>query len=315
MNEFCDFGRLGYNGIMKQTQLGIGIIGAGAIGKAIGSLFAQAGHPPAYWDSNAAECTAGSLTELANGAQIIFLCVPSQANAAVAGEISAAINEGPRRLVISMAKGVGPGFVTMDRLLESAAGGKFDTGLLYGPMLAEEVTRTGRAAGALAVSSPRWNGCLEEWLSDRVNIEYTTDQRSVALCGALKNIYAPAFGLCDGLRLGNNAKGQLMVMVLREMKTAVTALGGRETVAEGLAGLGDLLATGWSELSHNYRTGKGLAEGTPEAGMLKGEGVNSLREIPAVLSLDKYPVLAAMHAIMFEDTAPRSLENVFEADR
>jgi glycerol-3-phosphate dehydrogenase (NAD(P)+) len=297
---------------MEKEQLGIGIIGAGAIGKAIGLLFEHSGHRPLYWDNNPASCTEKSMAELVNKSQIVFLCVPSQANEAIASEIRDAINDGPRRLVISVAKGVGAGFDTMDRMLERAAEGRFDIGLLYGPMLAEEVVQTGRAAGVLAVNSPRWVGCLGEWLDDQVDVEYSDDPRSIALCGALKNIYAPAFGLCDGLQLGNNAKGRLMVMVLREMKAAIKELGGRASAAEGLAGLGDLLATGWSELSYNYRTGKRLASGEVGAGSLGGEGINSLREIPKVIDISKYPVLAAMHAIAFGGAAPSSLQTVFE---
>ena len=42
----------------------------------------------------------------------------------------------------------------------------------------------------------------------------------------LKNVYAMAFGMADELGLGDNMRGFLMVMALRELDTIVRQLGG-----------------------------------------------------------------------------------------
>ena len=295
-----------------ENRLKVGVIGAGAIGSALGELMTANGRAVKYWDHEPAKRTAVTLEELVTSSRIIILCVSTAAVGALAAEVAAveraaakrvtaeqaaaAQNAGDRRLLVTVAKGVADGFVTADQLLAQAVEDRFDVGVFYGPMLAAEVARQGRLAGILAVSDERWFGSLDGAFGERSRVEYSSGVRSVAVCGVLKNVYSLAFGLAAGLGWGNNDRGRLLVAIMAEFRPVLAALGGEPGDAEGLAGLGDLLATGSSDLSFNYRAGVALATG----GRAAGEGVNSLRQLTSTLDAGKYPIVSILSRIAFD---------------
>lgn len=81
------------------------------------------------------------------------------------------------------------------------------------------------------------------------------------ICGAYKNVLAIASGVCDGLKLGNNARASLISRGLVEMCRFGKFFGGHNDTFLGLSGAGDLFLTASSKLSRNYRVGLGLANG------------------------------------------------------
>jgi glycerol-3-phosphate dehydrogenase (NAD(P)+) len=286
--------------------LSIGIIGAGAIGSALGELAAAAnGREVRYWDTDRAKCTAASLAELVAASDVLLICVSTVYLESVAAEIGAALPEGRRVLVLTVAKGVSTGLENAALILGRAAAGRFDFGVFYGPMLAAEVAAQGRLAAVAAVSDPSWFGCLDGAFGEASRVVYSDNPRSVALCGVLKNIYAVALGLASGLGWGYNDRGRLLVEIMAEFRDLLVVLGGDAADADGLAGLGDLIATGSSELSFNFRAGMTLADGEPP----KGEGINSLNELDSVadLDLEDYIVINILSGIAFKGLEPSAL--------
>jgi glycerol-3-phosphate dehydrogenase (NAD(P)+) len=71
--------------------------------------------------------------------------------------------------------------------------------------------------------------------------------------GALKNIYAIACGIADGLNSGENTIGMIMTRGLGEMSRLATDLGANPQTFLGLAGVGDLITTCASPLSRNHQ--------------------------------------------------------------
>jgi glycerol-3-phosphate dehydrogenase (NAD(P)+) len=84
---------------------------------------------------------------------------------------------------------------------------------------------------------------------------------SIELGGALKNVFAVAAGISDGLGLGDNAKAALVTRSLAELVRFGVAMGGTANAFYGLSGAGDLMLTCYSERSRNYSIGKGLGRG------------------------------------------------------
>ncbi|ATB69492.1 glycerol-3-phosphate dehydrogenase [NAD(P)+] [Sulfurospirillum diekertiae] len=91
---------------------------------------------------------------------------------------------------------------------------------------------------------------------------YTSkDVIGAEVCGAYKNVLAIASGICDGLKLGNNARASLIARGLVEMRRFGKYFGAQDETFLGLSGAGDLFLTASSTLSRNYRVGLFLAEG------------------------------------------------------
>lgn len=292
---------------METTIPQFGIIGNGELGGALGAALTKAREQVLYYDRVPERTTTASIEDLVRSCPVLLLCIPSWETKDVVRRIAKTAHPGEERLVVTLSKGVEKSFVTMDQLLRRELPSFVDVGVLYGPMIAEEISRGRRGAGVLALSRNTWYPPLRAVLQQAgVSVETSTDIHGVALCAVLKNIYAIAFGLCEGMHLGLNAKGKLAVMVLREMKQMLTSNQSDPHTAESLAGLGDLLATGFSEDSFNYRIGKSLAEGIADA-HIKSEGLVALDELSRAVDLKKYPVAFTVGQIVFHYGAPAKL--------
>ena len=79
--------------------------------------------------------------------------------------------------------------------------------------------------------------------------------------GALKNIYAIACGIADGLDSGENTIGMIMTRGLAEMSRLAIELGANPQTFLGLSGVGDLITTCASPISRNHRIGKCIGKG------------------------------------------------------
>lgn len=102
--------------------------------------------------------------------------------------------------------------------------------------------------------------------------------------GAYKNVIAIASGVCEGMKLGNNARASLVARGLVEMTRFGQYFGAQDSTFLGLSGAGDLFLTANSILSRNFRVGIGLALGKSLSEILEeigetAEGVKTSKEI------------------------------------
>ena len=93
-----------------------------------------------------------------------------------------------------------------------------------------------------------------------------------------------AAGICDGLRLGHNARAAMITRGLAEISRLGARLGGRTETFMGLAGAGDLILTCTGDLSRNRTVGLRLAAGESLATILHNlghvaEGVSTAHEV------------------------------------
>ncbi len=218
------------------------------------------------------------------------------------------------RLVLSLAKGLEadtgltPCQIARAILPESIA-----VGTLTGPSHAADV-----AAGlptALLLAAERHDAFVaqvQEAMSSRTMRLYTSDDLAGAeLGGALKNVYAIAAGMCDGLRLGDNAKAALVTRVMAEMIRIGEVLGARPITFVGLSGFGDLIATCYGPWSRNHQFGQRLGEGRSIDELLTGrktvvEGHRTAASLHAlcVQRSIEAPILDQVHAILYRGCNP-----------
>jgi glycerol-3-phosphate dehydrogenase (NAD(P)+) len=109
----------------------------------------------------------------------------------------------------------------------------------------------------------------------------------VEVAGALKNVFAIAAGMGDGLGAGHNTKAMVITRSVREMTRFGEALGGHHQTFTGLAGTGDLIVTCTCPSSRNRRVGEELGKGKPIAEVVAGmkQVAEGIKAVSAVMEV------------------------------
>jgi glycerol-3-phosphate dehydrogenase (NAD(P)+) len=184
-----------------------------------------------------------------------------------------------------------------------------------GPSKALELAR--RVPTAVTYASPqatvrrRLRRMLE---TPYYRIEESADQRGLELCSALKNAYAIAIGLCDGLVLAGraeamyNTKSALYTQALGEIARLGRAVGMRGATVHGLGGAGDLHVTGMAGRNRVFGELRGAGRPTKEVvAELRArdeltEGYAAIRwcwRFARERKVGSVPLLQALHRIVY----------------
>ncbi len=193
-------------------------------------------------------------------ADVLVLGVPSHACRTTLTQVAEHLR--PWVPVVSLVKGLEQG--TRMRITEVVAEvlPGHPVGVLNGPNIAREVVQGYAAASTLAMPDQGQAEALQKLMTSTMFRVYTTtDVVGAESAGALKNIFAIATGLGDGLEAGDNTRAMVITRSLREMTRLGVAMGGEAITFSGLAGMGDLITTCTSPFSRNRRVGMMLAKG------------------------------------------------------
>jgi glycerol-3-phosphate dehydrogenase (NAD(P)+) len=293
------------------------IVGAGELGKAVGGLVERKGATVDFWDANPATVPGQKpLAEIVPLARHVFFCVPSWAmREAVVGAVPYL---SPQAAIFSFAKGMEKiSFQTMAEIVPTLLAPAQPFVVVGGPMLAEEINVGKGAIGVFASrDAAALQGARDLFLSDGFRVETTDDTAGVALAGVLKNIYAVALGVADGLELSGNQKGWLTSRAICEMQKIAELLGVNGDTILGTAGVGDLVATGYSVHSRNRETGiEIVATGKCN---IRGEGLNALPFLIERMGKEKaaaFPLLMLVNIIGIECRPARPTFEAFFAAR
>lgn len=219
------------------------------------------------------------LGEAVDKADVIVMAVPSHSFRAVAEDVAGHVR--PWIPVVSLVKGLEQGsHRRMTEVIAEVLPGH-PAGVLAGPNIAKEVVQGYAAAATIAMPDHKSAQMLQDlFRTSRFRVYTGDDVIGVELGGALKNIFAIAVGIGDGLEAGDNTRAMVITRAMREMTRLGVAMGGSAETFNGLAGMGDLIATCTSPHSRNRRVGVELGQGKtlPEifAGMNQvAEGVKS----------------------------------------
>ena len=192
---------------------------------------------------------------------LVLFVVPSGAMRATAERV-AAVGPASGAIFVSCTKGVerNTGRRMSEVIAESLPG--HPCAVLSGPNHAEEVARNLATAAVIGCEDAEVARRLQEVFTLPWFRTYTSsDVAGIEIGSAVKNVFAIAAGICDGLGLGDNAKAALVTRGLAEMVRIGRALGGKPETFQGLSGVGDLIVTCYSPHSRNNRVGRMLGEG------------------------------------------------------
>jgi len=183
--------------------------------------------------------------------------------------------------------------------------------VLSGPNHAEEVARKLPTATVIASTNQHTAKNLCELFTLSYFKAYPHhDVLGVELCGVIKNIVAIAMGICDGLQVGDNAKGSILTLGLTEMSMLCSQLGAKKATCFGLAGVGDLVASCYSEHGRNRLVGKMLAKGKSvehivnEMNGMVAEGIKNTATVHKLCSSNGLhpPLITQVYKVLYEKT-------------
>ncbi|MCA1782717.1 MAG: NAD(P)H-dependent glycerol-3-phosphate dehydrogenase [Dermatophilaceae bacterium] len=200
--------------------------------------------------------------EVADGAEIVVLAVPSQSLRDNLATWGSAI---PRNAaVVSLMKGVELGTTKRmsEVIIEAGDVPPERVVVLSGPNLAREIVARQPAASVVACTDHDTADLVASACHTPYFRPYThEDVVGAELGGATKNVIALAVGMAEGLGMGDNTKASIITRGLAETTRLGVRLGGDPTTFAGLAGIGDLIATCMSPLSRNHTFGVQLGQG------------------------------------------------------
>jgi glycerol-3-phosphate dehydrogenase (NAD(P)+) len=233
----------------------------------------------------ALRCTADA-SDLAT-ADLLLWAVPTAYSRAMAAALQPHLQA--KATVVSLSKGLEHDtLLTPTAVLCQELGDRHRFAALFGPSHAEEVLQ-GQPTGLVAAGSDQGTTArLQDLLHHAgIRVYSSNDLLGVELGGALKNVIAIAAGICDGLGIGDNAKATLITRGLAELRRLGRAMGADDATFAGLAGIGDLLTTCYSQHGRNRALGLAIGRGQMASEYLAGsnmvaEGANTCRAAVAL---------------------------------
>ncbi len=195
-------------------------------------------------------------------ARHVLLAVPAQSQSETAARVAPHL--APEAELVICAKGIeqATGRFLSEAVAEAAPGHPISC--LSGPGFAADIARGLPTAMTLAADDlARAEATAAALSGAQFRLYASDDPIGVQTGGALKNVLAIACGIVEGAGLGQSARAALIARGLAELSRFAVAAGGRAETTSGLSGLGDLVLTGTSEQSRNYRFGVSLGWGRP----------------------------------------------------
>jgi glycerol-3-phosphate dehydrogenase (NAD(P)+) len=309
------------------------ILGAGSWGTALAWLWAKDGRQVSLWGHDAERVarmratrensdylpgltlpeSVRVISELSDctRADLIVFATPSTALRQVAARLGE-VRGNVRAVLLSCVKGIEHGTgMRMSQILRELFPEQ-QIAVLSGPNLAAEVVQNLPTATVIGCSDPDCATSLQGILgSPRFRVYTSQEVASIELGGALKNIFAVAAGISDGLGLGDNSKAALVTRSLAELVRLGVAMGGTAQAFYGLSGAGDLIVTCYSERSRNHTLGKCLGQGESLAQITQSmkmvaEGIPTARsafECAGRLKIET-PIIDQVYSVLYEQKKP-----------
>ncbi|GED81366.1 NAD(P)H-dependent glycerol-3-phosphate dehydrogenase [Latilactobacillus curvatus] len=314
----------------------IAVLGAGSWGTILANLLVENGHQVELWGNDPKKVAEINeqhtnthylpdfkidpqlhatidLNVALDQVDVVLFVIPTQAIRAVAEQIvPVMIAKKVKPVIVTASKGLEQG--THKRISEVLTEAIPETNrngivVLSGPSHAEDVAQkdiTTLTAASSDLIQAQW--IQEIFMNDYFRLYTNPDVVGVEMGAALKNVIALGAGALNGLGYGDNTKAALMTRGLAEISRLGVAMGANPLTFIGLSGVGDLIVTGTSVHSRNWRAGNALGKGQKLADVLANmgmvvEGVATCKaayELAQQRSIDM-PITRAIYNVLYED--------------
>ena len=296
----------------------VAILGTGVWGSALGAIAESNSHDVRFW-SHRGNVT---LESVVKEATIVVSAVSMKGVVPTIAKLRS-LNLPTDKIIVTATKGLDPETTRTPSQIWQSAFPDHSVVVLSGPNLSKEIAKGLPAATVVASNDVAAAERVQEiYASDTFRVYVNEDPIGTELGGTLKNVIAIASGVCDGMKLGTNAKAALLTRALPEMIRIGIHLGASAETFFGLSGLGDLMATCDSSLSRNYQVGYGLAHGKPLEQILAdlegtAEGVNTANVLVKIADLEAIavPIARQVHRLLRAKITPEeAIQALMERD-
>jgi len=315
------------------------VIGSGSWGTTFGKILADGGAQVTMWarrPEQALEISEGKrnskylsginlprsmtathdLSTALAGADQVYLSVPSQSLRENLKALRPLL-DGREPPIISLMKGVERSSgLRMSQVIEQELRcDPAQIAVASGPNLALEIAREQPTAAVIASLSQE----TAETVARAARNSYfrtfvNTDVIGTEFGGVLKNLIAVAIGIVDGVGYGENTKASIITRGLVEMTDFAVANGAQPETLQGLAGLGDLIATCQSPLSRNNTAGRLLGQGYSYQDVVKqmNQTAEGLASVAPILQLAResgvhMPIVEQVKMVLDGTMNPRDI--------
>lgn len=256
----------------------------------------------------------GVLDDALDFSDRVIIALPSQAVAASLRRLSDAAGTGEGMHLLCLAKGID---IESGRFMHQLAAELLPDAaysVLSGPSHAEELA-VGMPTAVVTASADEgealsWQAALND---SRLRVYTSSDVAGVELGGSMKNVIAIAVGVARAVGFGDNSVAALVTRGMAEIMRCGVRLGADPITLAGLAGIGDLMVTCYSELSRNFRFGTLIGRGMSatdacaEIGQVV-EGMHTVRalcDIAGRLGLE-LPIAGGVYRVLYDGVPVRS---------
>jgi glycerol-3-phosphate dehydrogenase (NAD(P)+) len=187
-------------------------------------------------------------------------------------------------------------------------------GVLSGPCHAEEIALERLSFLTSACIDTEKATMLAEAINSRImHTRVSNDVVGIEMASVLKNIYAIAAGICQGLQYGDNFQAVLMTNCAKEMERFLSSVAPMERNICEQHYLGDMLVTGYSQFSRNRTLGTMIGKGySVKTAQLEMEmiaegyyGAKCIMEMNQRFKID-IPIVNTVYQILYDKLPPKA---------
>ena len=321
----------------------ISILGAGAFGLALASIFKENNNDVTVWSRFEEEVASlrekntnekikniklpsgikytSNLKDTVESSELLVIAIPAEFVDDLVKQLKTLVK---KQYILIASKGIeNDTFSFLEEVVRRGINTR-KIAVISGPTFAIDIVQNYPVAFTLASRSWTTREVIKKTLiNSHVKVRPSRDVVGVEVCGAIKNVISIASGMIEGMNYPESTKAMFITESLHDLKNLIKALGGNKKTILTFAGFGDLLMTATSTKSRNFTFGKMFGENRPKEEIEKYkkettiEGLYTLESIYNLIKKKKVymPIIYLIKDIVDGKKEAKTLIDLLTSDR